>query len=104
MNPLKTTAEDLERELRGDGVTVEPHPWLEGCLEITGTGDLRSLPAFREGRFLVQDAAAVWPLWRPPPPRGIGCWTYVPHRGEILRYGHGHGRPGTYPVLRCPSL
>ena len=58
VNPLKTTAEDLERELRGDGVTVEPHPWLEGCLEITGTGDLRSLPAFREGRFLVQDAAA----------------------------------------------
>ena len=58
VNPLKTTAEDLERELRGDGVTVEPHPWLEGYLEITGTGDLRSLPAFREGRFLVQDAAA----------------------------------------------
>lgn len=58
MNSLKTTAEDLERELRGDGVTVQPHPWLEGCLEITGTGDLRSLPAFREGRFLVQDAAA----------------------------------------------
>ena len=58
VNPLKTTAEDLERELRGDGVTVQPHPWLEGCLEITGTGDLRSLPAFREGRFLVQDAAA----------------------------------------------
>ena len=51
-------AKNLERELRGDGVTVEPHPWLEGCLEITGTGDLRSLPAFREGRFLVQDAAA----------------------------------------------
>ena len=42
-------AKNLERELRGDGVTVEPHPWLEGCLEITGTGDLRSLPAFREG-------------------------------------------------------
>ena len=58
VNPLKTTAEDLERELQGDGVTVQPHPWLEGCLEITGTGDLRSLPAFREGRFLVQDAAA----------------------------------------------
>lgn len=37
---------------------MQPHPWLEGCLEITGTGDLRSMPAFREGRFLVQDAAA----------------------------------------------
>lgn len=58
VNPLRTTAEELERELRGAGVAVQPHPWLEGCLEITGTGDLRSMPAFREGRFLVQDAAA----------------------------------------------
>ena len=58
VNPLRTTAEELERELRGAGAAVQPHPWLEGCLEITGTGDLRSMPAFREGRFLVQDAAA----------------------------------------------
>ena len=37
-----------------NGKTGEP---VKGG-EITGTGDLRSLPAFREGRFLVQDAAA----------------------------------------------
>lgn len=58
VNPLKTTAEALEKELRAAGITVQPHPWLEGCLEVSGTGDLTGLSAFREGRFMVQDAAA----------------------------------------------
>ena len=102
VNPLKTTAEDLERELRGDGVTVEPHPWLEGCLEITGTGDLRSLPAFREGRFLVQDAAARLAGLRRS--GGPGAGRVRRTGGKILLHGHGHGRPGADPVLRCPSL
>lgn len=57
-NPLKTTPEELEKELRGSGAAVEKHPWLPGCFEVSGTGDLESLPAFTEGRFMVQDAAA----------------------------------------------
>lgn len=57
-NLLKTTPEELEKELRQCGVAVEHHPWLEGCFEVSGTGDLESLPAFTEGRFMVQDAAA----------------------------------------------
>ncbi len=57
-NLLKTTPEELEKELRQSGVTVEPHPWLAGCFEVSGTGDLESLPAFTEGHFTVQDAAA----------------------------------------------
>ena len=57
-NYLKTTAEELEKELRSVGVTVEKHPWLKGCFEVSGTGDLEHLPAFTEGRFMVQDAAA----------------------------------------------
>ncbi|MBE6918190.1 MAG: 16S rRNA (cytosine(967)-C(5))-methyltransferase RsmB [Ruminococcaceae bacterium] len=57
-NTLKTTAEELEKELRHAGVTVEKHPWLPGCFEVSATGDLESLPAFTEGRFMVQDAAA----------------------------------------------
>ena len=57
-NFLKTGADDLERELRQAGLTISPHPWQVGCFLMTGTGDLESLPAFREGRFLVQDAAA----------------------------------------------
>ncbi len=58
VNPLKTTGEALTEELSQAGVTVTPHPWLEGCLELEDTGSLESLPAFREGRFYIQDAAA----------------------------------------------
>ena len=58
VNPLKTTAEKLEKELLGAGISVEKHPWQAGCFEVSGTGDLENLTAFREGRFTVQDAAA----------------------------------------------
>lgn len=57
-NLLKTTPEELEKELRQSGVTVEKHPWLPGCFAVSSTGDLESLSAFSEGRFMVQDAAA----------------------------------------------
>ena len=57
-NPLKTTPAELENELRSDGVRLVPHPWLEGCFEVTGTGDLERLSAFASGRCTVQDAAA----------------------------------------------
>ena len=52
------TAEELEKELRAAGVTVRAHPWLAGCFEVSATGDLERLPAFTEGHFTVQDAAA----------------------------------------------
>ena len=58
VNPLKTTEADLSAELEAAGVTVKPHSWVPGCLELSGTGDLTSLSAFREGKFLVQDPAA----------------------------------------------
>ena len=58
VNPLKTTVDALLRELRGTGVAAEPHPWAPDCLELTGVGDLTTLPAFYRGEFLVQDAAA----------------------------------------------
>ena len=57
-NPLKTTPAELENALRSDGVRLTPHPWLEGCFEVTGTGDLERLSAFASGRCTVQDAAA----------------------------------------------
>jgi 16S rRNA (cytosine967-C5)-methyltransferase len=58
VNPLKGNADALTAELTAAGVTVTPHAWVPDCLELSGTGDLTALPAFREGRFLVQDAAA----------------------------------------------
>ena len=58
VNPMKTTAEKLTTELAEAGVTATAHPWVPGCLELAGTGDLTALPAFRRGEFLVQDPAA----------------------------------------------
>ena len=57
-NPLKTTQDTLEEELSQQGVDAKRHSWVPGCLELSGTGDLTALPAFREGKFMVQDGAA----------------------------------------------
>jgi 16S rRNA (cytosine967-C5)-methyltransferase len=58
VNPLKTSAEKLTAELTEAGVTVNPHAWVPDCLELSGTGDLTALRAFRDGDFMVQDPAA----------------------------------------------
>ena len=58
VNPLRTTKEELIAELESVGVTVKPHAWVPDCLELSGTGDLTALDAFRAGKFLVQDPAA----------------------------------------------
>ena len=58
VNPLKTTQAKLLDELHGAGVDAKPHPWVPDCLELSGVGDLTTLPAFYRGEFLVQDAAA----------------------------------------------
>ncbi len=58
VNPLKTTEEALTQELLHLGVQVTRHPWAPDCLALSGVGDLRALPAFQTGKFLVQDPAA----------------------------------------------
>lgn len=57
-NPLKTDEDACLAELRACGVTAEPHPWMPGCYELGGSGDLEKLAAFREGRITIQDPAA----------------------------------------------
>lgn len=58
INPLKTTSEQALAELRAAGAQVEAHPWLEGCLLATHTGNLEQQPSFQSGAWVVQDAAA----------------------------------------------
>ena len=58
VNTLKTTAAALVQRLEGEGVAAQPHSWLKDCLILSGTGNLEKLPAFRDGLFYVQDAAA----------------------------------------------
>ena len=58
VNTLKTTVQELKTLLEAEGVTVNPHSWLPGCLVLTGTGDLEKLDSFQQGLFYVQDAAS----------------------------------------------
>ena len=52
VNPLRGNAAALLEELPG----AQPHPWLPGCLTVSGP--VEQAAAFREGRVYVQDAAA----------------------------------------------
>ena len=61
VNPLKTTEADLCRRWDEQGVTYVPHPWMPGCYELSGTGNLEQMDTFRDGSLLVQDAAAKLP-------------------------------------------
>ena len=58
VNTLKITACALQEKLEGQGVGVRPHDWMPDCPILSGTGDLESLSAFREGLFYAQDPAA----------------------------------------------
>ena len=58
VNTLRTTAAALLRRLENEGVEAQPHGWMENCLVLKNTGALEKLPAFLEGEFYVQDAAA----------------------------------------------
>ena len=58
VNTLATDTETLRRELEESGISAQPHAWMSDCLVLGGTGDLEKIPAFREGHFYVQDAAA----------------------------------------------
>ncbi|MBE6989440.1 MAG: 16S rRNA (cytosine(967)-C(5))-methyltransferase RsmB [Ruminococcaceae bacterium] len=57
-NCLRCSDDELEKELHLSDAAAERHPWLDGCLQVSGTGDLEQLPAFQKGHFWVQDAAA----------------------------------------------
>lgn len=58
VNVLRTDAASLTAELAESGIRAVPHAWDPGCLELYGTGDPASLPAFRAGKFYVQDPAS----------------------------------------------
>lgn len=58
LNPLKCTSEELAASLAASGAKAAPHAWMPRCWELSGGGDLEDMPAFRNGMFQVQDAAA----------------------------------------------
>ena len=58
VNTLISNAEEVRQALEEHGIVVEAHPWLLDSFYVSGTGNLESVPAFRQGMFVVQDPAA----------------------------------------------
>lgn len=58
VNTLCTTTEQVIAALEESGAAVERHPWLPDCLQVSATGNLEQMDAYRNGWFYAQDAAA----------------------------------------------
>lgn len=58
VNTCLCSVEQAVEELERDGVEAKPHPWLPGCLLLSGTGDMERLSAYQKGYFYIQDVAA----------------------------------------------
>ena len=58
VNPMRTTTDEVARELRDRGVDVELGPLVPGALLARHTGDLGALDAVRGGRVTPQDQAS----------------------------------------------
>ena len=58
VNTLRTTAEELIRDLADEGVSAQAHPWMQDCLVLSATGNLEQLKAFQDGLFYIQDPAS----------------------------------------------
>ena len=69
-NPLRCTPDELIKELEAEGVSAQRHPWLDGCVVISGAGSPGELKAFRDGLAMVQDAAAAMAVLAAAPEKG----------------------------------
>ena len=58
VNTCRADTAQVQASLRAQGVEAMPHPWLEDCLLLEGTGDLERLEAFEKGWIYIQDPAA----------------------------------------------
>lgn len=58
VNTLKVDTAGLTARLAEAGITARPHSWMPDCLVLENTGNLETLPPFREGLFYVQDPAS----------------------------------------------
>ena len=59
VNGLKTTPAKLVASLEAEGVSAQPHSWMENCLVLSGTGSIENLQSFQDGWFYVQDPASM---------------------------------------------
>ena len=77
VNTLRCGEEEAVRSLEEQGVAVEKHPFLPGCLILKNTGDMEKLGAFAQGLIQPQDAAARLAVLAADPKPGMrivdGC-------------------------------
>ena len=61
INPLKTTRETVENELKLAGINVNTIPHLPQALRLSGSiGDIQNLPGYQQGWWTIQDSSAQW--------------------------------------------
>ena len=58
VNTLRISEQALRSHWDEQGIACRPHPWLSGCLELTGAGSIAAMDGVRAGHFWGQDAAA----------------------------------------------
>lgn len=63
VNTLRCTTAEVIASLEKDGVRVVPHETLPDCLELSETGSVSELAAFREGLLTIQDTASQLCAW-----------------------------------------
>jgi len=58
VNTCRASVQEVVLSLEAAGAEVTPHPWMEGCLTLSGAGNLEQIPAYAKGCFYIQDASA----------------------------------------------
>ena len=96
VNPLRGNAAALLEELPG----AQPHPWLPGCLTVSGP--VEQTAAFHEGRVYVQDAAAHLAVAVSGIEPGCACLTAARRRAAELCRCPADGGPRHAVFLRYP--
>ena len=101
VNTLREPPKQVLDSLEAQGVKGGLHPWLPGCLVLTGTCDLELLDAYQKGLFYVQDAGARLAVLAAGPKAGQrGFGLLRRSRREILCLRDSDGGSGRNRLLR----
>lgn len=72
VNTLRTSKEELRQELEQEGIRVSEVEGTANALQIEHYDFLERIPAFREGKFYVQDISSMQAaLWADPPENSL---------------------------------
>ena len=71
VNPLRCTAQQAMDALEAIGASPRLHPWMSGCILVSGTGNLEQTELFRSGMVYAQDPAAKLAVLAAAPQPGM---------------------------------